>query len=64
MGLPVTLQPNATDLSCTFKFGIPAPPLHMEKDLLATECLIGCASGLRKIKKTGGSCLGSIDHQF
>mgnify|MGYP001377944807 CR=1 FL=1 len=33
MGLPVTLKPNVTDLSCIFEFGIKPLPLKMDRDL-------------------------------
>jgi hypothetical protein len=69
MGLPVTLQPNITELSCTFQFGVPAPPLYTEKDLLAAPCLAGCklsavAAVEIEAENDGQFCLKSISHSF
>lgn len=41
MGLPVTLRPNMTDLSCRFEFGIMPVPLDQD-DISRSPCLAMC----------------------
>mmetsp|Transcript_22154 Transcript_22154/g.21383 ORF Transcript_22154/g.21383 Transcript_22154/m.21383 type:complete len:274 (-) Transcript_22154:366-1187(-) len=52
MGLPVTLNPNMTDYSCKFEFGVMPMPLE-EDPICKTPCLQNCSLGVNK-----PSCLG------
>lgn len=67
MGLPVTLSPNVTDMSCRFEFG--KMPLPLEVDpISALPCLSTCRetkrkrlaviSSLRSTSTTGSSTVG------
>ena len=42
MGLPVTIRPNATDLSCRFEFGVAPEPLDADP-AFQLPCLDACA---------------------
>ena len=50
MGLPVTLSPNVSDYSCTFKFGILPAPLQ-DDPISQSSCLQICSKG-----KMGSEC--------
>ena len=50
MGLPVTLKPNFTDLSCKFEFGVMPIPLEKDEDIINTPCLQICQEPIKAIK--------------
>ena len=42
MGLPVTLRPNFTDLSCRFEFGVSPLSLTEDASMMTQSCLGSC----------------------
>ena len=56
MGLPVTLLPNVTDMSCKFEFGV--LPLSLENDPISSApCLEMCPQKAVKQKASKSACI-------
>ncbi|KAJ7558601.1 hypothetical protein O6H91_04G047500 [Diphasiastrum complanatum] len=49
MGVPLAMEPNFEDFSCQFKFGVEAPPPHMD-EALRPKCLDVCPSAAARIR--------------
>ena len=59
MGIPVTLSPNMSDLSCTFEFGNTPNPIEIDP-LLSLSCLEGCRNVAKRGRKMESPCLSEI----
>ena len=59
MGLPVTLKPNITDLSCTFQFGIHPLPVAQDDSIVNSGCLSTCLN-----KRVDSKCIVSVNHNY
>ncbi len=54
LGIPLYMQPNYEDYSCTFHFGVPAPSLD-EDPALNKPCFSDC--GVVARKSNGSTCV-------